>query len=288
MSDIVFGLYGRFPENRSAFVADTLHTVRELGLRYNEPPTRGRTVHQPSPDGPAASVEEPEFGDDNGSRFSSSVDRVRAGHWPHVWMQASIPWEERSRGSSGERPVPAVVALRELPAREAPARYQGSPFYEFSLTAPVSALIDVEREDEGEQGLEWVLTQVFLPLFISREAMLGKVDFDPSGAREVKPYHLEHLVLPDLYLFNLLGAPFVRRYGERALRSLRTNPASLQKRWMARTPEGAVLFRCRVEADRWNGPGEPPVDFHAWSGRFALLDHLEKAAREGQAHGGYS
>jgi hypothetical protein len=57
---------------------------------------------------------------------------------------------------------------------------------------------------------------------------------------------------------------------------------------MARTPEGAVLFRCRVEADRWNGPGEPPVDFHEWGGRFAMLERLEKSARDGRAHGGYS
>lgn len=288
MADLVFSLYGRFPENRAAFVADTFHTVRELGLRYNEPPLTGRTVHQEGPGGKAQPFEEPELGDAKGARFAAAVRRISAGHWPHVWMQAHVPWESSARGASGSEPVPVVAAVRELPARDSAALYQGSPFYEVSLTAPVSALIDVEREEEGEQGLEWLLSQVLLPLFISRGSLLGKVDFDPSGARDVKPFHLERLVLPDLYLFNLLGAPFVRKYGVEALRRLPTNPPSLQRRWMARTPEGAVVFRCRVEADRWNGAGEPPLDFHSWGGRFALLEGLEKAARDGQAHGGYS
>jgi len=288
LAELVFSLYGRFPPKRAAFVADTLHTLRELGLQYNEPPSVGRTMHEPAPGGPARTHEEPEPGDPTGARFSAAVSRVADGFWPHVWMQAQVPWEDRRRGAAGARPVPAVVSVRELPARDGPAGYEGSPFYEVSIAAPVSELVDVEREEEGEQGLEWVLTQVFLPLFISREAMLGKVDFEPSGAREVTPSHLERLLLPDLYLFNLLGAAFVRKYGVEALRQLPTNPPALQRRWMARTPEGALLFRCRVEADRWNGPGEPPIDFHAWPGRFALLERLGEAARRGQPHGGYS
>ncbi len=288
MADVVFSLYGRFPAKRPAFVADTLHTVRELGLQYNVPPSRGRTVHQPKPGSTATAYEEREAGDPAGARFLAAVTRVHEGHWPHVWMQAQVPWEDRQRGASGTKAVPVVFAVRELPARDPPGQERGSPFYEISLTAPVSALIDVEREEEGEQGLEWVLTQLFLPLFISREALFGNVDFEPSSAREVTPLHLERLVLPDLYLFNLLGAPFVRKYGMEALRKLPTNPPSLQSRWMARTPEGAVLFRCRVEAGRWNGPGELPVDFHAWGGRFALLEALEESARSSRPHDGYS
>jgi hypothetical protein len=288
MTELVFSLYGAFPRDRAAFVADTLYTLRELGLQYNRPPSRGRTVHQTDPQGPALPFEEPLSSAASPDRFPDAVDRVKGGFWPHVWMQAAVPWQEGRRGTSGTRPVPVVVSLRELPQRDSPARHEGSAFYEVSMAAPVSGLLDVEREEEGEQGLEWVLTQFFIPLFISRGALYGKVDFDPSGAREVKPYHLEHVTLPDLYLFNLLGAPFVRKYGERALRALPTNPPSLQRRWMARTPEGAVLFRCRVEADRWDGAGEMPVDFHAWGGRFALIEGLERAARDGRAHGGYS
>jgi hypothetical protein len=203
-------------------------------------------------------------------------------------MEAQVPWEDRRRGASGTKAVPFVCAVPELPTRDPPAPDRGSPFYEISLTAPVTALIDVDREEEGEQGLEWVLTQLFVPLFISREALFGNVDFEPSSAREVTPLHLERLVLPDLYLFNMLGAPFVGKYGIEAIRKLPTNPPSLQSRWMARTPDGAVLFRCRVEADRWNGPGELPVDFHAWGGRFALLEALEESARSSRPHDGYS
>jgi hypothetical protein len=63
VADVVFSFYGRFPAKRPAFVADTLHTVHELGLQYNVAPSHGRTVHQPSPGATATVYEEREQGD---------------------------------------------------------------------------------------------------------------------------------------------------------------------------------------------------------------------------------
>jgi hypothetical protein len=278
VAELVFSLYGAFPKNRPAFVSDTLHSLRELGLVYNEKPFKGRYVFHAAPRSAAVEIEENAEGDRSGALFASAVDKVRGAHWPHLWMQVRVPHTMQRRDDGGATNVPVVVSLRELPVADTPAKYEGSSFYEVSMTLPMDPLLDVEREESSEEGLFWFTTQVFLPLFISREALYGKVDFDPTSARDVTPRHLEKLMLPDFFLINVLGAPYVRKYGLETIRALPVNPLALQKKWMMRTPEGALLFRARVETDRWNGNDEPPVDFYDWRGRFAILDGLERGA----------
>ncbi len=203
------------------------------------------------------------------------VARVRAAYWPHIWMELDIPREESGSGARSVAATPVTVSIRELPQVDKPAKYEGSAFYEVVLSTPVGPIIDVEREDDAEQGLYWFVTQVFLPFFISREALFGKADFDESGAREVRPSHLEKVLIPEFYFLNILGAPFVAKFGLEPFQNPKINPASLQKRWMMRTPEGALVFRAKVEADRWNGPSEPTMDFYDWEGRFRIIEKIE-------------
>jgi hypothetical protein len=273
LADIAFYLYGRFPAARAPFVADCFHTLHELGLKYHTDAVPGRFLYQAEPRGATAVVEAAR--EAAAQDFGAVVERVARAHWPHIFMALDIPREEARGKRRSLAQVPVTAAVRELPVAETPARYQGSPFFEVSLTLKVSALIDVEREEDAEQGLHWFVSQVFVPFFISREALYGRADFDPSGAREVLPRHLEKLVIPDFYFLNALGVPFVKKYGPEPFLNPKINPVELQKRWLMRTPEGAMIFRAKVEADRWNGPGEPTVDFHDWEGRFRIIEKIE-------------
>ncbi len=269
----MFSLYGRFPPNRAAFVADCFHTLRELGLRYNTERTRGKFLLQAEPRGATTVVEAPE-----GLRagaFEEAVDKVKRAHWPHIFMALEVPREEAGGARRSVAEVPVTVSVRELPVSDSPAKYAGSPFFEVAIAIPFSALIDVEREEDAEQGMHWFVNQVFLPFLISREALFGKADFDPTGAREVAPRHLENLLIPDFYFLNALGVPFVKKYGVEPFLNPKINPVELQKRWLMRTPEGALIFRAKTEADHWNGADEPTVDFHEWEGRFRILEKIE-------------
>ncbi len=234
----------------------------------------GKYLFQQGPRG-GTTVVESEGAKGGAEKFEAVVERVRAAYWPHIWMEVDIPREERGSGARSVTAAPVTVSIRELPLTDRPAHYEGSAFYEVVMAAPVGPLLDVDREEDAEQGLHWFATQVFLPFFISREALFGKVDFDESGAREVAPRHLESLLIPDFYFLNVLGAPFVRKFGLEPFQNPKINPPALQKRWMMRTPEGALVFRAKTEADRWNGPAEPPTDFYDWEGRFRIIEKIE-------------
>jgi hypothetical protein len=274
MVEVQFCLYGPLPRERAAFVADTLHTVRELGLVYNVPAQPGRYLFEEGPHGGAVVREEHELGDPHGARFAAAVEAVRNKHWPHLWMAVEIPRHETHTGERSGRVWPVTVSLRELPVADTPARYIASAYYELSMALSVEALIDVEREEDAEQGLHWFVSQVFLPLFISREALYGKADFEPTAALEVTPRHLERVLVPDFYFLNVLGPPYIRKYGIEPFQDPRINPVDLQRRWLMRTPEGALLFRAKTETARWNGLDEPPVDFYEWEGRLRILDAI--------------
>lgn len=271
--DLSFFVYGRFPATRASFVADCFHTLRELGLQYHTAAVPGRYLYQKEPR--AATVVVGEKAATGKADFAAVVETLRTAHWPHIFMALDIPREEAKGARRSSAQVPVTVAVRELPALDTPARYAGSPFFEVSLSTKVSGLIDVEREEDAEQGLHWFVSQIFLPFFISREALYGRADFEPSGARDVAPRHLEKLVLPDFYLLNALGVPFVKKYGVEPFLNTKINPVELQKQWLMRTPEGALIFRAKVEADRWNGPSEPAIDFHEWEGRFRIIEKIE-------------
>ncbi|HKZ58696.1 MAG TPA: hypothetical protein VJ547_02455 [Candidatus Thermoplasmatota archaeon] len=234
----------------------------------------GKYLFQPRPRGETTVVES-QAARGAAEKFEEVVARVKAAYWPQIWMEVEIPREEAGSGARSVTAAPVTVSVRELPQVDLPSRYEGSAFYEATMSTPVGPLIDVEREEEAEQGLHWFATQVFLPFFISREALFGKADFDESGAREVTPRHLEELKIPDFYFLNILGAPFVRKFGLEPFQNPKINPPSLQRRWMMRTPEGALVFRAKVEADRWNGPSEPPTDFYDWEGRFRIIEKIE-------------
>jgi len=61
------------------------------------------------------------------------------------------------------------------------------------------------------------------------------------------------------------------------------NPLELQRKWMLRTPEGALLFRAKVEADRVERQaGATGLDFHEWEGRFQIL---AGPSRNGESEG---
>jgi hypothetical protein len=279
--DVVFSLYGRFPRDRPAWVADSLLTLRELGLKWDTAAVPGKFLFQRRPREATTVVSagsDPKFAD-----FGEVVASIKAGYWPHVWMQLDVPREEAraSRRSVAQNPV--LVAIRELPQVDTPARYLGSPFYEVTMSTSVEPLIDVEREEDAEQGMHWFVSQIFLPFFISREALFAKADFDPSGAREVQVRHLERLLIPDFYFMNVLGSPYVTKYGMEPFQNPKINATELQKRWMMRTPEGAVLFRAKVEAGRWNGRDEPSMDFYDWDGRFRIIERIEAKQKPGRA-----
>lgn len=273
VADLAFFIYGRFPASRGAFVADCFHTLRELGLKYNTEGVPGRYLYQTEPRSATTVVEA--AGKTSEADFAGVVERIRGAYWPHIFMALDIPREEAKGTRRSVVEVPVTVAIRELPVTDTPAKYLGSPFFEVSLALKVSAVMDVEREEDAEQGLHWFMSQVFLPFFISREALYGRADFDPSGAREVLPKHLEKLLIPDFYFLNALGVPFVKKYGIEPFLNVKINPVELQKRWLMHTPEGAMIFRAKTEADRWNGPGEPTVDFHDWEGRFRIIEKIE-------------
>jgi len=272
--DLVFSVFARYPRDRRSFVEDTLHTVRELGLVYNSPAQRGKYLFQSQPGAETSIVEEKEGGDPRGAKFARAVETVRGTYWPNVWMAVEIPREDPRTGQRASTWVPVVVALRELARSGAADAYRGSEYCEITVSLSAATLMDVEREDDSEQGLHWFANQVFVPLLISREAVFGKADFDPSAAREVTLRHLEKLQVPDFFLLNYLGPEYVRTYGVEPFLNRVINPLELQRKWMLRTPEGALLFRAKVEADRWNGRQEPPVDFHEWEGRFQILRGL--------------
>jgi hypothetical protein len=281
--ELQFSIYGKWPADRAAFVADTFHTARELGLQYNSRAQRGKYLYEEGPHRGAVVHEESAEGDSTGALFSKAVDTVRGKHWPHLWMSVTIPREETKTGEHSETPTRVLVSMRELPQVDTPAKFLGSPFYEIAMALSVEPLIDVEREEDAEQGLHWFVGQVFLPLFISREALYGRADFDPSAARELTPRHLERLTIPDFYFLNVLGPEFVRKFGVEPFQDARINPPELQRRWLMRTPEGALVFRAKTETGRWNGSGQPPVDFYDWEGRFRIIEALRpKKARGGR------
>ena len=253
-------------------MADCFHTLRELGLKYHTEAFPGKYLYQTEPRSATTVVEEPVGRE---ADFASVVERIRGAHWPHIFMALELPREEAGGKKRSASQIAVTVAVRELPTTDTPAKYAGSSFYEVSLATKVSGLIDVEREEDAEQGLHWFMSQVYLPFFISREALYGRADFDPSGARDVTVRDLEKLKVPDFYFLNALGVPFIKKYGPEPFLNPKINPVELQKRWLMHTPEGAMIFRAKVEADRWNGPGEPPIDFHDWEGRFRIIEKIE-------------
>lgn len=262
-------------------MADCYHTLRELGLKYDTPAVPGKFLYQAQPHGATTVVDGVDMAGGADAKFAVVVDQIQSSYWPHLWMELEVPREDAKPARRTVAHAPVVVAARELPQVDTPARFLGSPFYEITLSTPIGPLIDVEREEDAEQGLHWFVSQVFLPFFISREATFGKADFDPSGAREITPRHLERLVIPDFYFLNVLGVAFVRKYGIEPFQNPKINPVELQKRWLMRTPEGALLFRAKVEADRWNGSENPTIDFYDWDGRFRIIEKLEPKRKKG-------